>query len=151
MRRKSYVTKKLSQKTIKKTRKNARMFSSLEKSGKAQISPKMPRKRYCNMEYSCVCRGHYAGFLMFFKNEITVFRHTPNLRAIALMETFSSKSDCISSSCPESLSRSDFLPVGLPSTKPSDRLRASASFVLWEIRSRSISADNPKANARILA
>ena len=42
------------------------------------------------------------------------------------------------------------LPVGRPSTTPSDLRRASASFVRRDMRLRSISANSPKAKQRIL-
>jgi hypothetical protein len=45
------------------------------------------------------------------------------------------------------LTYDDFEPVGRPKILPSDFFNASASFVRWEIKSRSISADSQKANA----
>ena len=43
-----------------------------------------------------------------------------------------------------------FFPAGRPNVIPSAFLRARASFVLWLIRFRSISAESPKANANTL-
>ena len=59
-----------------------------------------------------------SGFRRFPAKVAMVFRHTPNLLAIALFETFSSSKDCISASYPESLSLKDLLPGGLPKVTP---------------------------------
>ena len=80
----------------------------------------------------------------------TVVLWTPKIRAISHLDTFLSNKTRITSSWPESFTRFDLLPFGRPRTTPSARLLANASFVLWLIKFRSISALKPNANARTL-
>jgi hypothetical protein len=83
-------------------------------------------------------------------NSATVSLCTPRIRAMALFDTRLSNSVFISVSLPVSFLTFDLLPFGRPSITPSVFFRARASLVRWKIRLRSISADNPKAKARIL-
>jgi hypothetical protein len=62
---------------------------------------------------------------------------------MVFIAAFSPNKDRISVSCSESFNH-----FGVFTVKPSYFLRVMASFVRWEMRLRSISADNPKAKAR---
>ena len=67
-------------------------------------------------------------------NAVTVRRWTFNRRPMALMEILCARRFWISASRPVSFLRELLLPLGRPSTIPSARFRARASFVRWEMR-----------------
>ena len=82
----------------------------------------------------------------------SVLLFTLQIFAILREETPSRISSRINVSLPLNLyfSGEFFLPLGRPNFTPSARFLANASFVRWEIKFLSISADNPKAKAKTL-
>lgn len=100
-------------------------------------------------------REQYAHFstssLSLIKRD-SVFLSTLHILAIFRLDTPTCNNSLIRFSLPDNLyfSGEFFFPFGRPSITPSAFLRANASFVRWEIRLRSISADKPKAKAKTL-
>ena len=84
-------------------------------------------------------------------NLANVFRSTLQILAILRFDTLAFNSSRIRFSFPNSLYLSGefFRPFGRPKVVPSAFFRANASFVRWEIRLRSISADKPKQSKHV--